>query len=70
MFDNKFDLYRSEVCPEIEKIIIIVDLFYQAYSIVDLFTILEHILEHTKAPLLGLYYNTEKCMSRIKRGCF
>ena len=56
MFDNKFDQYRPEVCPEIEKqcnkvywvsvevdyilkiLIIIVDLFYRAYNIVNLIT--------------------------------
>ena len=48
MFDNKFDQYRPEVCPEIEKqcnkdiglrFSINVNLFYLAYSIVPLFNL-------------------------------
>ena len=83
MVDNKFDQYRPEVCPEIEKqcnkdiglrFSINVNLFYLAYSIVALFNLFEtflNIFSNIFMPLCRVYIIIPRYVGpRIKRGCF
>ena len=77
MFDNKFDQYRIEVCPEIEKsqygytflrcyinghIASLSTFFNWAYAI------FEHIFKHINGPLLCLFWRTVKCRTKDLRG--
>ena len=45
------------------------NIFYRAYTIVELFkNFLEHIFEHIKGPLSGLFFITDKCKTKEIRG--
>ena len=80
MFDNKFDQYRTEVCPEIEKktfighIASLLTFFYRVYDIVDLSTCFRafwNIFLNILAPICRVYNGGPRNVGlRINRGCF
>ena len=87
-FNNNYNLYRFEVCTEIEKIMdivlhlppkpprldIIVNLYYRAYSIVNLITYFRafsNIFSNILMPICRAYMIILRNVGpRFKRGCF
>ena len=62
-FDNKFDQYRTKVCPEIKVSNYRLEVCPDSKN-----SLFIHNVEHINSPLSGLFWRTEKCKTKDLRG--